>query len=106
MGVGCAAAEGDVQIADAEGAKTSEVRQKVTHRRFCCVPRLRRGHRACSSSRWMSKPCVISRRCATFSLELIAKRDSGDKLVFVPYESSGVLGSLGGIKELLIEVKS
>ena len=41
------------------------------------------------------------------SLELIAKRDSGgDKLVFMPYESSGVLGSLGGIKELLNEVKS
>ncbi len=41
------------------------------------------------------------------SLEQIAKRDSGgDKLVFMPYESSGVLGSLGGIKELLSGSKS
>ena len=36
------------------------------------------------------------------SLEEVANRDKpGDKLVFMPYESSSVLGSLGGIKELL-----
>jgi regulator of protease activity HflC (stomatin/prohibitin superfamily) len=36
------------------------------------------------------------------SLEIIAKRDGGgDKLVFMPFESSAALGSLGGVKEML-----
>ena len=105
-------AEGDrdAAIADAEGAKTSEVlraegdaqaRLLRAQAEAEAIERVRAAAGDEQAVRYLTALRYID------SLELIAKRDSGgDKLVFMPYESSGVLGSLGGIKELLNEVKS
>ena len=105
-------AEGDrdAAIADAEGAKTAEVlraegdaqaRLLRAQAEAEAIERVRAAAGDEQAVRYLTALRYMD------SLELIAKRDSGgDKLVFMPYESSGVLGSLGGIKELLNEVKS
>ena len=104
-------AEGDrdAAIADAEGAKTSEVlraegdaqaRLLRAQAEAEAIERVRAAAGDEQAVRYLTALRYID------SLELIAKREGGDKLVFMPYESSGVLGSLGGNKELLNEVKS
>ena len=105
-------AEGDrdAAVADAEGAKKSEIlraegdaqaRLLRAQAEAEAIERVMAAAGEKEAVRYLTALRYID------SLELIAKRDSGgDKLVFMPYESSGVLGSLGGIKELLGNVKS
>jgi len=104
-------AEGDrdAAVADAEGARKSEILRAEGD----AQARLLRAKAEAEAIRQIIEAAGEQEAVRYLTalryidgLEQIAKRDSGgDKLVFMPYESSGVLGALGGIKELLGEVK-
>jgi len=104
-------AEGDrdAAVADAEGARKSEILRAEGD----AQARLLRAEAEAQAIRQVIEAAGEQEAIRYLTalryidgLEQIAKRDNGgDKLVFMPYESSGVLGALGGIKELLGEVK-